>query len=67
MRYLDRLLPTLEENLALDEALLLAAEADGPEVLRLWEWPVPAVVLRCEVAFAGEQYLTERRARISWT
>src|SRR2546430_163392 len=45
MRYLERVLPTLEENLALDEALLLAAEADGPEVLRLWEWPAPAVVL----------------------
>lgn len=33
-------------NLALDEALLLAAEEDGgPEVLRLWESPTPMVVL----------------------
>jgi lipoate---protein ligase len=45
MRYLDLTLPTPEENLALDEALLLAAESAGGEVLRLWEWPSPAVVL----------------------
>jgi lipoate---protein ligase len=45
MLYLDRTLPTLAENLALDEALLLAAEAGGPEVLRVWEWPTCAVVL----------------------
>jgi lipoate-protein ligase A len=45
-----RLLLTLDSpaaNLALDEALLDAAEADGPtaEVLRLWESPRPMVVL----------------------
>jgi lipoate-protein ligase A len=45
MRYLDLTLPTPAENLALDEALLLAAEANGGEVLRVWEWPWPAVVL----------------------
>jgi lipoate-protein ligase A len=46
MHFLDRTLPSLAENLALDEALLLAAECgDGGEVLRLWEWPAPAVVL----------------------
>ncbi len=45
MRFLDLTLPTLEENLALDEALLLAAGAGGPEVLRVWEWPRAAVVL----------------------
>jgi lipoate-protein ligase A len=45
MRYLDLTLPTPAENLALDEALLLAAEANGGEVLRVWEWPRPAVVL----------------------
>jgi lipoate-protein ligase A len=46
MHYLDLTLPTLAENLALDEALLLDAE-DGPggEVLRVWEWTTPAVVL----------------------
>jgi lipoate---protein ligase len=42
----DRTLPTLDENLALDEALLLAAEAGhGGEAVRFWEWPDPAVVL----------------------
>src|SRR5438552_7470904 len=45
MYALDATLPTLAENLALDEALLLDAEAGGPEVLRLWEWPSHAVVL----------------------
>ncbi len=46
MWFLDLTLPSLEENLALDEALLLEAEAGrGGEVLRFWEWPEPAVVL----------------------
>jgi lipoate---protein ligase len=46
MALLDRTLPTLNENLALDEALLLAAEAgEGGEVVRFWEWADPAVVL----------------------
>jgi lipoate-protein ligase A len=46
MDFFDLTLPSLAENLALDEALLLAAEAgNGGEVLRLWEWPLPAVVL----------------------
>jgi len=45
MTFLDLTLPTLVENLALDEVLLLDAEAGGPEVLRLWEWPHHAVVL----------------------
>jgi lipoate-protein ligase A len=44
--FLDLTLPTLDENLALDEALLLEAEVGrGGEVLRFWEWPEPAVVL----------------------
>ncbi|HVK14258.1 MAG TPA: lipoate--protein ligase family protein [Gemmataceae bacterium] len=43
---IDRTLATLDENLALDEALLLAAEAgEAGESLRFWEWPAPAVVL----------------------
>jgi lipoate---protein ligase len=52
MRYLDLALPTPTENLALDEALLLVAEPDGGEVLRVWEWPRPAVVLGsgCKIA-----------------
>jgi lipoate-protein ligase A len=46
MQFLDLTLPTPAENLALDEALLLEAEAGrGGEVLRLWEWPEPAVIL----------------------
>src|SRR2546430_4823585 len=46
MHFLDLTLPSAAENLALDEALLLEAEAGrGGEVLRLWEWPTPAVVL----------------------
>lgn len=43
---LDLTAPSLNENLALDEALLLAAEAGtGGELLRFWEWPGYAVVL----------------------
>jgi lipoate-protein ligase A len=46
MYFLDLTLPTAAENLALDEALLLEAEDGcGGEVLRVWEWPRPAVVL----------------------
>lgn len=43
--HLEQTLPSLAENLALDEALLEVAEAGGPEVLRLWEYPACAVVL----------------------
>jgi lipoate-protein ligase A len=56
--YLDLTLPSLEANLALDEALLLEAEAgEAGEVLRVWEWPRPAVVLGsgCSVAEEVEQ------------
>src|SRR6478735_12824692 len=46
LRLLDHTAESLNENLALDEALLLAAEAGvGDEVLRFWEWPAKAVVL----------------------
>jgi lipoate-protein ligase A len=46
MWHLDLTLPTPEENLALDEALLREAEAGcRGEGLRLWEWPRLAVVL----------------------
>jgi lipoate-protein ligase A len=46
MEFLDLTLGTMPENLALDDALLLQAEAGhGGEVLRTWEWPRPAVVL----------------------
>ena len=46
MTHLDLALPSPAENLALDEALLVAAEAGtGGEVLRLWELPTYAVVV----------------------
>jgi lipoate-protein ligase A len=46
MDFLELTLPTLPENLALDEALLLQADTGaGGEVLRVWEWTMPAVVL----------------------
>ncbi|MCX7826429.1 MAG: lipoate--protein ligase family protein [Verrucomicrobiae bacterium] len=46
MRFLHLTLPTPEENLALDEALLSEAERAGsPETLRVWETPIPCVVL----------------------
>jgi lipoate---protein ligase len=47
MKLLDLSLATPAENLALDEALLDAAEANecADEVLRLWESPQPAVVV----------------------
>jgi lipoate-protein ligase A len=44
-RLLDLTLPAPEENLALDEALLLAAERSGGEWLRFWESPRHFVVL----------------------
>lgn len=47
MHLLELTLDTPAENLALDEALWLQAERspDAPDVLRLWESPVPFVVL----------------------
>jgi lipoate-protein ligase A len=46
MDFLDVTRGSMPENLALDEALLLRAEAgQGGEALRTWEWPRPAVVL----------------------
>lgn len=46
MKRLSLTLPTLHENLALDEVLLLQAEEGrGAELLRLWELPHYAVVL----------------------
>jgi lipoate-protein ligase A len=72
MHFLDVTLPTVAENLALDETLLLAAESgDGGEGLRLWEWPTPAVVLGSggrladdvdEAACAAEEVPILRRA-----
>jgi lipoate-protein ligase A len=57
MRLLDLTLPTPEENLALDEALLEAAEAselECGEVLRLWESATHAVVVGRNTQVAAE-------------
>jgi lipoate-protein ligase A len=55
MHLLDLTLPTLAENLALDEALLLDAEASKTgEVLRFWEWPAFAVVLGAGCRLAAD-------------
>src|ERR1700722_10259548 len=46
VHFLETTLATAAENLALDEALLLEAEAGrASEVLRVWEQPALAVVL----------------------
>jgi lipoate-protein ligase A len=46
MHFLDMTLPSPAENLALDETLLLEAEAGRlGEALRLWQWSDPAIVL----------------------
>jgi lipoate-protein ligase A len=53
VQLLDVTLSEPAANLALDEALLLQAEAGaGGEVLRLWEYPAPVVILgsACRIA-----------------
>jgi len=62
---LDLTLPTLAENLALDEALLLAAEsAEQPtEVLRLWQPRERFVVVGRSSRVADEVELPECRRR----
>jgi lipoate---protein ligase len=45
MKLLDYTLPTLAENLALDEALLVRAEEGSGEVLRFWQQPTYGVVV----------------------
>jgi lipoate-protein ligase A len=55
MHFLDLTVPSAAENLALDEALLLEAEAGrGGEALRLWEWPHYAVVLGAGCVLADD-------------
>src|SRR5262245_56874304 len=55
MQFLDLTLPTPAENLALDEALLVEAEAGrGGESLRLWEYPRPMVVLGAACRLADD-------------
>ena len=56
MRLLDLTLPTPQENLALDEALLEAAEQNGSpdETLRFWESAQPIVVVGRSSRIAAE-------------
>ena len=55
MTLLDLTLPSPAENLALDEALLDAAEiGTGAEVLRFWESPTPFVVVGYANKIASE-------------
>ena len=63
MRLLELTLPTPEENLALDEALLDRAEADesSVEVLRLWEPDAPMVVVGRSSKLAREVKAEECR------
>jgi len=64
MKLLDLTLPSPAENLALDEALVEAAEAGelDDDVLRLWESPVPAVVVGRSSRVADEVHLEPARA-----
>jgi len=63
VRCLELTLPSAAANLALDEALLTEAEAGrGGEVLRLWEWPTPAVVLGAGGVLADEADVDACRA-----
>jgi lipoate---protein ligase len=64
MTLLDLTLPSPAENLALDEALLDAAEAgDGGEVLRFWESPTPFVVVGYANKIASEVNIAACEAR----
>jgi len=65
MQLLDLTLPSPEENLALDEALLDEAEAAAEpcEVLRLWEAPRPMVVVGRSSRLEQEVHLDYCRAQ----
>lgn len=64
MQLVDLTLPTPVENLALDEALLDAAQAgECGETLRFWESTVPAVVVGRASQTAEEVYLDVCRER----
>ncbi|GBD37294.1 Lipoate--protein ligase 1 [bacterium HR36] len=58
MHWLDVTLPSIEENLALDEALLMQAEqGEGGPVLRLWEVTRASVVVGMNGKVAEEVWL----------
>lgn len=65
MKLLELTLPTVAENLALDEALLDVAEAaaEPRETLRLWESPEHAVIVGRSSRIAAEVNLSFCRSR----
>jgi len=64
MTLLDLTLPSPAENLALEEALLDAAEAgNGGEALRFWESPTPFVVVGYANKIASEVNMTVCEAK----
>lgn len=64
MNLLDLTLPTPAENLALEEALLDAAEAGaGGELLRFWESPTPFVVVGYANKIVAEVNVAACKAR----
>jgi lipoate-protein ligase A len=64
MKLLDLTLLAPAENLALDEALLEAAETGelNDDVLRLWEFPAPAIVVGRSSRVAEEIHQEAARA-----
>jgi lipoate-protein ligase A len=65
MYLLELTLPSPEANIALDEALLEAAEAAGDEreVLRIWESPAPLVVIGRSSRIEEEVHVARCRER----
>lgn len=60
---IDSTYPAVAENLACDEALLVAAEqGDGPPILRFWELDHPAVVLGASCRLAQDVKVEACRA-----
>jgi lipoate---protein ligase len=60
---LNQTFSTVDANLAFDEAMLLAAEAnEGGECLRFWEWPTHAVVLGAGGSIAIDVHEAECQA-----
>ncbi len=63
MQFFDLSLPSIEENLALDEALLIQSDAGrGPPLVRLWSPQEYAVVLGASGRMADDIFLEACRA-----
>ena len=62
MHLTQQTIPTLAENLAFDEAMLVHGEETGKEFLRVWEWPRFAVVLGAGGILADDVNLAECQA-----